>query len=418
MYFVCINEANFYFLISQIKEDLKLISDRIRNISESQTVKISAKAISMKKAGIDLINLSVGEPDFPTPQNIKDAGKNAIDNNFTKYTINKGVVELRQAISKKLKEENNLDCDINDIIVSNGAKQSIFMVMLSVINKNDEVIIPSPYWVSYPEMVGLAEGKSVYVETDEDTNFKISAEKLKSAVTEKTRALILCNPSNPTGSAYTREELAAIADVAIAEDFIVIADEIYEHLVYDDFKFTSFASLGNEIREHTVLINGFSKAYSMTGWRLGYACGPTDIIEGANKIQSHSTSNTSSISQHAGIEALIGSQKEVEKMRQEFEKRRNYVLKELGTINGVTCPKPMGAFYVFPNVSNYYGFEFKGNRIQNSIDMASYLLDEAKVAVVPGAAFGSDRNIRISYATSMENLQKGMTRIKAALGKL
>ncbi len=395
-----------------------MIANRIKNISESKTVKISAKAISMRNAGIDVVNLSVGEPDFPTPQNIKDAGKKAIDNNITKYTINQGVVELRQAISKKLKEENNIDCNINDIIVSKGAKQSIFMVMLSIVNKDDEVIIPAPYWVSYPEMVGLAEGKSVYIDTNESANFKITAEQLKNTITEKTKALILCNPSNPTGSAYTKEELISIAKVAVDKNIIVIADEIYEHLVYDDFKFTSFASLGDDVKDHTVLINGFSKAYSMTGWRLGYAAGPQDIIEGANKIQSHSTSNTSSISQHAGIEALNGSQEEVEKMRKEFEKRRDFLCSQLNSIEDISCPIPVGAFYVFPKVSAFYGKKFNGNTIQGSQDFANYLLDEAKVALVPGVAFGADEHIRISYATSMENLEKGMNRITDALSRL
>jgi aspartate/methionine/tyrosine aminotransferase len=395
-----------------------LISNRIKNISESKTVSISAKAISMRNSGIDVVNLSVGEPDFPTPQNIKEAAKKAIDNNYTKYTINKGIVELRRAISKKLKEENNIVCNINDIIVSNGAKQSIFMVMLSMINKDNEVIIPSPYWVSYPEMVGLAEGKSVFIDTDDSTNFKITAEQFNNHITEKTKALILCNPSNPTGSVYTKEELISIAEVAIAKNIIVVADEIYEHLVYDDFRFTSFASLSDEVREHTVLINGFSKAYSMTGWRLGYAAGPTDIIEGANKIQSHSTSNTSSISQYAGIEALNGSQDDVERMRKEFEKRRDYLCTKLQSIEGITCQKPVGAFYVFPNVSAYYGKEHNDNKIQNSFDIADFLLDESNVAVVPGGAFGSDDHIRISYATSMDNLEKGMTRIANSLCKL
>ncbi|MCK5032059.1 MAG: pyridoxal phosphate-dependent aminotransferase [Calditrichia bacterium] len=393
-------------------------SDRIKNISESQTVKISAKAITMRKSGIDVINLSVGEPDFPTPQNVKDAGKKAIDNNLTKYTVNKGIIELRQAIAHKLKEENNLEYDVNNIIVSNGAKQSILMVMMSIVNKGDEVIIPAPYWVSYPEMVGLAEGKPVFINASEENGFKITPEQLKDNMSANTKALILCNPSNPTGAAYTLSELEKLAEIVEQEDIYVIADEIYEKLIYDDYRFTSFASLSENVKQKTIVINGLSKAYSMTGWRLGYAAGPADIIEGANKMQSHSTSNTSSISQYAGLEALTGPQFEVSKMRSEFEKRRNYLLYKLETIPGVSCQKPSGAFYVFPNVSSYYGKEYNGTFIRNSYGLAYYLLREAKVALVPGGAFGSDDHIRISYATSMENLEKGIARIAEALANL
>ncbi|MFC2088345.1 pyridoxal phosphate-dependent aminotransferase [Calditrichota bacterium] len=393
-------------------------SDRIKNISESQTVKISAKAITMRKAGIDVINLSVGEPDFPTPQNVKDAAKKAIDNNYTKYTVNKGIIELRQAIAHKLKEENNLEYDVNNIIVSNGAKQSILMVMMSIVNKGDEVIIPAPYWVSYPEMVGLAEGRAVFIHASEDNGFKITAAQLKDNMSANTKALILCNPSNPTGAAYTREELQELVEVVESEDIYVIADEIYEKLIYDDYIFTSFASISEKVKQKTIVINGLSKAYSMTGWRLGYAAGPEDVIEGANKMQSHSTSNTSSISQYAGLEALTGPQYEISRMRSEFEKRRNFLLYKLESIPGISCQKPSGAFYVFPNVSSYFGKEYNGTFIRNSYGLAYYLLREAKVALVPGAAFGSDNHIRLSYATSMENLEKGMTRIIEALAKL
>jgi len=395
-----------------------LNSDRIKNISESQTVKISAKAITMRKAGVDIINLSVGEPDFPTPQNVKEAAKKAIDENQTRYTVNKGIVELRQAIAHKLKEENNLDYDVNNIIVSNGAKQSILMVMMSIVNKGDEVIIPAPYWVSYPEMVGLAEGRPVFIDASEENGFKITPEQLKDNMSANTKALILCNPSNPTGAAYTRDELEAIAEVVEREDIYVISDEIYEKLIYDNYRFTSFAAISEKVKKKTIVINGVSKAYAMTGWRLGYAAGPEDVIEGANKMQSHSTSNTSSISQHAGLEALTGPQYEVSKMRTEFEKRRNFVLYKLESLPGISCQKPSGAFYVFPNVSSYYGKVHNGTYIRNSFGLAYYLLREAKVALVPGGAFGSDDHIRISYATSMENLEKGMERITEALAKL
>jgi aspartate/methionine/tyrosine aminotransferase len=395
-----------------------LNSDRIKNISESQTVKIFAKAITMRKAGIDVINLSVGEPDFPTPQNVKDAAKKAIDNNQTKYTVNNGIVELRQAIAHKLKEENNLDYDFKDIIVSTGAKQSIFMVIMSIINKGDEVIIPAPYWVSYPEIVRLAEGKLVFINASEENGFKITAQQLKDNISANTKALILCNPSNPTGAIYSRDELEKIAEVVEQEDIYVIADEIYEKLIYDDYRFTSFAAISEKVKKKTIVINGFSKAYAMTGWRLGYAAGPKDVIEAANKIQGHSTSNASSISQHAGLEALTGPQNEISKMRSEFEKRRNFVLQKLESIPGISFQKPSGAFYVFPNVSSYFGKVFNGKKISDSYELAYYLLSEAQVALIPGGAFGSDNHIRISYSTSMENLEKGMARISDALNKL
>ncbi len=395
-----------------------MVSERIKNIGVSPTLKIAAKAISMKAEGVDVINFSVGEPDFPTPQFIKDAGKKAIDKNLTRYTINSGIVPLRQAIAKKLKEENNLEYDISEIIVSSGAKQSIFNVIMSLVNEGDEVIVPAPFWVSYPEMVSLAQGKPVIVQTEEENGFKLTADQLRNAITAGTRALILCNPSNPTGAAYSKTELEELADVIEAEDIFVIADEIYEKLVFDDYKFTSFASLSEKIKQKTIVINGVSKAFAMTGWRIGYAAGPKEIIASADKIQSHSTSNASSISQFASLEALNGPQYEINRMAAEFQKRRNYVVYKLETIDGVSCHKPEGAFYVFPNISSFFGKEHNGTYIRNSYGLAYYLLKEAKVALVPGAAFGSDDYIRISYATSMENIEKGMARIIKALGKL
>ena len=393
-------------------------SDRIKHISTSPTLKIAAKAIMMKREKIDVVDFSVGEPDFPTPQNIKDAAKRAIDSNFTKYTANDGIIELRQAIARKFKEDNQLDYALNQIIVSTGAKQSLLNVVLSLVNPGDEVIIPAPYWVSYPEMVILAEGKPVFVPTSEENGFKLTPEQLQQNISASTRALILCSPSNPTGAVYSRSELEALAEVVVSEDIWIIADEVYEKLIYDDFKFTSIAAISSKLKEKTIVVNGVSKAYSMTGWRIGYAAGDREIIEGASKIQSHSTSNPSSISQYASLEALSGPQYEISRMRTEFEKRRNYVLYKLGTIPGVTCVKPEGAFYVFPNISSYFGKEHAGTLIRNSYGLAYYLLKEAKVTLVPGAAFGSDEHIRISYATSMANLEKGMERIATALGKL
>ena len=381
-------------------------------------MKIAAKAMMMKREKIDVVDLSVGEPDFPTPQNIKDAGKRAIDSNFTRYTLNNGIIELRQAIARKFKEDNQLDYDIDQIIVSNGAKQCILNVMLTLVDQGDEVIIPAPYWVSYPEMVNLAEGKPVILQTREENGFKLTPDLLQSSISASTKALILCSPSNPTGAVYSRSDLEALAEVIIAEDIWVIADEIYEKLVYDNFRFTSIATINPKLKEKTIVVNGVSKAYSMTGWRIGYAAGDRDIIEGSNKIQSHSTSNPSSISQYASLEALNGPQYEVSRMRTEFEKRRNYMLYKLSTIPGVSCTKPDGAFYVFPNISSFFGKERNGTMIRNSYGLAYYLLKEARVTVVPGAAFGSDNHIRISYATSMSNLEKGMDRIVKALADL
>lgn len=384
----------------------------------SPTMKISQQAIEMKSKGESIIDLSVGEPDFPTPQNIKDAAIHAIQGNFTKYTINSGTIELRTAISEKLKRENGIDYKPNEIIVSSGAKHSIFNAIQSIVDEGDEVIIPAPYYVSYPEMVALANGKSVILNTTEENGFKITTKQLSDAVTPKTKLLILCNPSNPSGSAYTQKELEELAPILEEGNFYILSDEIYEKIIYDDFKFISVASLSEKIKHKTITINGHSKSYSMTGWRIGYAAGPIEVINAMNKIQSHSTSNASSVSQAAALEALNGSQDSVEYSRKEFEKRRNFLYEQLTTINGITCYKPQGAFYLFPNVSSFFGKETKLKRIENSFDLSLYLLNEAKVVVVPGSAFGSEGYLRLSYSTSMENLIEGARRIKDALSKL
>ena len=395
-----------------------MIAERTKKIVGSRTAKIAAKAIQMKREKIDIVDLSVGEPDFPTPKNIKEAAKNAIDTNLTKYTLNMGIIELRQAIINKLKNENRIDYDLENIIVSTGAKQSLFNAVLTIVGKDDEVIIPAPYWVSYPEMVALAEGKSVIVSTSEESGFKLSARQLHDAISAKTRALILCNPSNPTGTVYVPEELQALAEVIRANDLFVIADEIYEKLVYDKTHFISFASISSEIKEKTVVINGFSKSYSMTGWRIGYAAGSKEVIDGMSKLQSHSTSNASTISQYASLEALSGPQEEILEMCTEFEKRRDFVFDSLSSMTGVSCQKPGGAFYVYPNISAFFNTLYNGTPIRNSDDFSYYLLNEAKVVVTPGSVFGSDEHIRMSYATSMEKLEEGMKRIKTALEKL
>ncbi len=394
------------------------IAERINKITESPTMKVAAKAKQMKSEGADVIDLSVGEPDFPTPKHIKDAGIKAINENKTIYTINSGTVEIRKAIAAKLKKDNNLEYGINEIIVSNGAKQSVYNTVLTICDKDDEVIIPAPYWVSYPEMVNMAEGKNVYINTKLENNFKITPAELEAAVTDKTVALILCNPSNPTGSAYTKKELEALAEVVLRHNFYVIADEIYEKLVYNNFEFVSFASLSEEIKKRTIVINGVSKSYSMTGWRIGYTAGPADVINGINKIQSHSTSNACSISQYATVEALTADQSEVEKMRVEFEKRRDFFHKELSAIEGIKCNKPEGAFYLFPDVSGLIGKSFGTEKINNSYDFAMFILNEAKIAAVPGSAFGAENCIRFSYATSMNNLVEAVKRIKEVVAKL
>ncbi|RCK72400.1 MAG: Aspartate aminotransferase [Ignavibacteriae bacterium] len=395
-----------------------MISERANQIGISATLRINTKARAMKAEGIDVIDLSVGEPDFPTPENVKEAAKKAIDSNQTKYTANEGILELRKVIAQRLKEDHNLDYKPSQIIISNGAKHSLYNLMMAIINDGEEVIIPAPYWVSYPEMVFLARGKPVIVHTKEENGFKLTAKQLKESISASTKAIILNNPSNPTGAVYSKSELEELAHIIIDENIIVIADEIYEKLVYDNFKFVSFASLGDEIKKRTVIINGVSKSYSMTGWRIGYAAGPAEIIDAMSRIQSHSTSNASSVSQYASLEAFAGPQHEVSRMLAEFQKRRNYVLNKLQTIPNLSCAKPDGAFYVFPNVSSYYNKEYEGTVIRNSYGMAYYLLKYANVAVVPGDAFGSDQFIRISYATSMENLEKGMNRIVEAFSKL
>jgi len=395
-----------------------VISERVNRISISSTMMVAAEAKSMKSEGIDVIDLSVGESDFPTPENIKAAAKKAIDNDQTKYTVNSGMVELRLAIAEKYKRENNLSYSPDEIIVSNGAKQSLFNAIQSTVSFDDEVIIPAPYWVSYPEMIKLANGIPVIVNCTEENSFKLTPEALKKAVTPNTKVLILCNPSNPTGAAYTKDELHSLAQVIENGSYYIIADEIYEKLVYDDFKFVSFASISDSLKKRIIIINGVSKAYAMTGWRIGYAAGPEHIILGMNKIQSHSTSNACSISQYAAMEAITGSQTAIEMMRTEYKKRRDYLYEELISISGIRCHKSEGAFYLFPNFSKYFHKSTNVLQVENSFDLSMYLLYEGKVAVVPGSAFGAEGFIRISYSTSMEKLIEAVRRIKAALLKL
>jgi aspartate/methionine/tyrosine aminotransferase len=381
-------------------------------------MKVAALAKKMKAEGEKIIDLSVGEPDFPTPSNIKEAAKKAIDENQTRYTLNAGSVDLRKAISAKLKKDNGLDYEIKNIIVSNGAKHSVFNCILAAVNKGEEVIIPAPYWVSYPDMVSIANGTSIIIDTKEENGFKVTPEQLENVITPRTKAFILCNPSNPTGSAYSKNELEKIAEVCLRHNFYIISDEIYEKLTYGDFRFVSFPSLSEELKKRTLLVNGLSKAYAMTGWRVGYTAGPDDVIQGINRIQSHSTSNASSISQAASLEALCGSQDAVEEMRKEFQKRRDFLYNEINVIRGISCYKPEGAFYLFPNISSYFNKSNGESKIKDSFDFSMFILSDAKIAAVPGSAFGAEGYLRLSYATSMENLKEAVIRLKESLKKL
>lgn len=392
-----------------------MLADRVKEISASTTMLIAAEAKKLKKQGVDIIDLSVGEPDFNTPQNIKSAGNDAINDNITKYTFNQGTIELRDAIALKLKRDNNLDYNANEIIVSNGAKQGVYNSIFALVNPGDEVIIPAPYWVSYPSMVVLAGGKPVILDTDEKNGFKIDPEILKYHITPKTRLLILCNPSNPSGTVYKKKELEQLAEIALANKIYVISDEIYEKMTYSESPFTSFASISTEVKKHSLIINGVSKSYSMTGWRIGYACGPESVINAMNKIQSHTTSHASSISQQSAIEALTGPQDEVIKMVTEFRNRRDIFYNELIKVNGISCFRPEGSFYLFPNVSKYFNTISGILKIQHSFDFAMHLLYHAHIAAVPGSAFGKEGYLRLSYTTSIDNLIEAVSRFKEAV---
>ncbi|MGZ6201688.1 MAG: pyridoxal phosphate-dependent aminotransferase [Thermodesulfobacteriota bacterium] len=397
---------------------MTILSNRARSLKPSPTLAINAKAKSMQAQGIHVISFGAGEPDFDTPQNIKQAAKKAIDDGFTKYTPVGGIDDLKDAIIKKFQRDSGLTYKRSEIMVSCGGKHSFYNLAQAIFDQGNEVIVPAPYWVSYPPMVALANATPIIVETTEKNKFKITPEELKKAVTPKTKALIINSPSNPTGSAYTKNELEEIGEMAIAKNFFVISDEIYEKIVYDGFQFTSIASLGEEMKKKTIIVHGVAKTYAMTGWRIGYTAGSEEIISAMNNIQSQSTSNPTSISQKASVEALIGPQNEVEKMVSAFGQRRNYVVDRLNKIPGVSCYKPVGAFYVFPNFSSYYGKSYQGKKIENSTMLADYFLDVAKVAVVPGVEFGADPFERLSYATSMEDIQEGLNRIEEALKKL
>jgi len=396
------------------------LSNRLQRLAPSATLAMSQKSSEMKAQGIDVINMSVGEPDFNTPDHIKEAAKRAVDENFSRYSPVPGYAELRRAIVEKLKKENGLDYTMDEVLVSNGAKQSVCNAVMALVNPGEEVIIPAPYWVSYPQMALLAGGTPVFVEATFEQNFKMTPEQLEAAITPRTRLLILCSPSNPTGSVYNKEELRALANVIIKhEDLFVLADEIYEHINYVGHH-ESIAQFPG-MKERTIVINGVSKAYAMTGWRIGYMAAPQWIVKGCNKLQGQYTSGPCSVSQKAAEFAYTQSQECVEQMRQAFERRRDLIVDLARQIPGLEVNVPEGAFYLFPKCSAFYGRSVNGDSartIKNSTDLAMYLLEEAHVATVGGDAFGDPDCFRMSYATSDDNIREAMRRIDEALGKL
>jgi aspartate aminotransferase len=394
------------------------LAERVSRIKPSATLEIAAKAAAMKSEGIDIIGFGAGEPDFDTPENVKEAAIEALKKGYTKYTPVSGINGLKDAIIAKLQRENGLTYNRNEIIVSCGAKHSLYNIAQAMFEEGMEVIIPSPYWVSYPELIHLAGATPVIVNTSEEEDFLLTSEKFERAITKRTKALILNYPSNPTGATYDLERLEEIARIAVKHNIYIISDEVYEKLIYTDLHHISIASLGEEIKELTILVNGLSKTYSMTGWRLGYTAGQKTLITAMNNIQSQSTSNPTSFAQYGGIEALNGNQDDVFKMVEEFKKRRDYIVRRLNMMRGISCFNPSGTFYVFPKISYYYGKNFKGHTIRNSMEMTEYLLKEGHVAVVPGTAFGADNYLRLSFATSMKNIEGGLNRIEDALDRL
>jgi aspartate aminotransferase len=397
-------------------------SSRVTNLKESVTLAITAKAKELKSRGFDIIGFGAGEPDFDTPENIKAAAIRAIEAGHTKYTAVGGIPELKGAIIDKFRVDNDLSYTQDEILVSSGGKHSIYNLFQALLDPGEEVIIPSPYWVSYPPMVELAGGVPVIVTTSEAEGFKMTAEALKKHITKKTKAIIINSPSNPTGVTYTESELSAIAEVALSNNLLIVTDEIYEKLIYGGIEATSIAAISKEIKNSTIVLNGVSKAYSMTGWRIGYAAGSREIISAMGRIQSQSTSNPASISQWAAVEALNGPQDALKEMVKVFEKRRDLMVKGLNSIEGVSCMIPDGAFYAFANISGLIGkaAEDRGasGEITGSLSLADLLLNDAEVAVVPGIAFGCDTHIRLSYACSEEDIKVGLERMDEELGKL
>ena len=394
------------------------LSSRISAIKPSTTLAITAKANALKAEGRDIIGFGAGEPDFDTPIHIKMAAIKAIEEGFTKYTPVDGIVELKDAIIHKLQRDNQLSYSRSQVVVSCGAKHTLYNLIQVLCEEGDEVIIPSPYWVSYLDMVVLSGARPVIIKTNESQGFKMHPQQLEGAINEKTQAIILNSPSNPAGVVYNASELDALAKTIFKRGILVISDDIYEKIIYDDLPFSNITSVNEEMKNLTIVVNGVSKAYSMTGWRIGYAAGPEEIIAAVTKLQSQNTSNPTSIAQKAAVEALNGNQDGVAEMVAEFRKRRDVIVEKLNAIPGITCMNPQGAFYVFPDISALFGRSYQGRTISNSSDLTAYLLDEADVAVVPGADFGHDDHIRLSYATSMKNIEKGLKRIRSAVMNL
>ena len=394
------------------------LSKKANSISPSITLEITGKANELKAKGVNVMSFAAGEPDFNTPRNIIEAAIKAMDNGYTKYTKTAGIVELRKAICKKLHEENNLNYSEEQIVVSTGAKQCLANTFLAILNKGDEVILQNPCWVSYTELIKLADGVPVIVNCDENDGYKLSAKNIEKAVTSKTKAILLNSPHNPTGIVYNKNELEEIAEIAKKYNLIIISDEIYEKLIYDGEEHVSIASLSEDAYERTIVINGLSKTYAMTGWRVGYTASSTKLAKVMSSVQSHMTSNVCSISQYAALEALTGPQESINMMKNAFEERRNFMMNKLEGIDEVSFIKPQGAFYIMVNITYFIGRSINGVKINNSIEFAKILLEEEKVAVIPGAAFGLENFIRLSYATSMEVIEEGLDRIKSFLGKL
>jgi len=394
------------------------LAERISRIKPSPTLAITAKANALRAEGHDVIGFGAGEPDFDTPANIKKAAIKAIEAGFTKYTPVGGTDELKDAIIGKLERENHLSYRRSEIVVSCGAKHTLYNLAQVIFEEGDEVVIPAPYWVSYIDIVALSGAKPVVIETSQREGFKLQAQQLAKAINGRTKAFIINSPSNPAGISYSRQELEPLATVLVEKDLLVISDDIYEKIIYDGEEFCSLATLQTEIKKKLIVVNGLSKAYAMTGWRIGYAAGPEEIVAAVTKLQSQSTSNPTSIAQKAAVEALNGPQESVVAMVEEFKKRRNVIVAALNEIPGVKCMLPQGAFYVFPDFSAFYGRSYAGKVVTNSTELTAYLLEVAKIAVVPGVEFGQDNHLRLSYATSLENIEKGVARIKDAVMKL
>ena len=394
------------------------LSSKVGKIEPSITLAITAKAKELKNQEVDVVSFAAGEPDYNTPKNIIEAAKRAMDEGNTKYTATSGIYQLKDAIIDKFKNDNQLSYERKQIIVSTGAKQSLANVFMAILNPNDEVILPTPYWVSYPELIRLADGIPVFIESDESTNYKYTIEALEKSISNKTKAILLNSPNNPTGTIYSKEELIEIAEFAKKYNLLIISDEIYEKLIYDNEKHISIASLSEDAYNRTIVINGLSKSYAMTGWRVGYSACPKEIAALINNIQSHMTSNTCSIAQYAALEALTGNQDEITAMIKEFERRRNFMVNKLEAIKGLTIIRPQGAFYVMINIKNYLDKTIKNTKVNTTMEFAKLLLEHENVAVIPGEAFGVENYIRVSYATSIEAIEKGIKRIEKFISEM